>query len=117
MESKLRKPVNGLHRGASTSEEISDAKERLVHAFASIPDEKDIEHFLRELLTPNELRTIVLRWRLLELLHEGETQRAIAKRLRISLCKITQGSRILKSSDSVSRRFLGDATGTGSNER
>lgn len=117
MESKLRKSAKGNHRGPSESVEIAEAKERLAAAFASISDEQDIERFLGELLTPNELRTIVLRWRLLELLHGGETQRAIASHLRISLCKITKGSRILKSPDSVSRRFLGDASDPESTER
>ena len=118
MDSKLRKSANGARHGASTSEEISEARERLVKALASLSDETDTEHFLRDLLTPNELRTVVLRWRVLELLHKGETQRSIAKRLRISLCKITKGSRILKSSDSVSRRIIvNNDPDTKSNER
>lgn len=48
------------------------------------------------LLTPPERDKIALRWRLVCMLEEGMTQRAIATELGISLCKITRGSHELK---------------------
>ncbi len=62
--------------------------------------------FLNELLTAGEMRDITLRWMLLERLAAGETQRRIAEDLKISLCKITRGSKILKQKDSVTARKL-----------
>ena len=41
-----------------------------------------------------------------QLLDEGVTQRAIAERLGVSLCKITRGSRFLKDPESVVRKIL-----------
>jgi TrpR family trp operon transcriptional repressor len=73
---------------------------------SSITSADDMRQFLKELLTPGEVRDIALRWRLLELLARGEPQRKIAEDLQISLCKITRGSKILKQRDSVTTRVL-----------
>jgi len=47
-----------------------------------------------------------LRWRLLSELHNNKTQRAIAKKYHISLCKITRGSKILKKKNSITKQIL-----------
>jgi len=78
----------------------------LAVALASVGSAEEMERFLRELLTDGELRDITLRWRLLECLAQGQTQRKIADDLQISLCKITRGSRILKKPDSACVRML-----------
>ncbi len=65
-----------------------------------------METFLSELLTPSELHDLVLRWELLELLKEGVSQRKVAARLGVSLCKITRGAKLLKRADSVAARML-----------
>lgn len=57
---------------------------------------KDLHAVLATLLTPQEREKIVLRWKLVCLLQQGITQRAIAAKLGVSLCKITRGSRELK---------------------
>ena len=72
----------------------------------AITEPAEMRLFLKELLTPGEIRDITLRWRLLELLAEGTPQRKIAENLRISLCKITRGSRILKQKGAVTARVL-----------
>ncbi len=64
---------------------------------------------LEELLTPGERHDLALRWRLLRLLRDGVPQRRIARELRVSLCKITRGSSVLKAPNSVCRALL-DAT-------
>jgi TrpR family trp operon transcriptional repressor len=43
-----------------------------------------------------------------KLLARGESQRAIARRLGMSLCKITRGSRELKKRNSAFRRVLSE---------
>jgi len=78
----------------------------LAEALVSVKSVEEMEHFLRELLTSDELRDVTLRWQLLELLVQGMTQRRIADELQISLCKITRGSRILKEPDSVCAKIL-----------
>jgi len=67
---------------------------------AGTDDEKLIEKFFMSFLTPREFQELSQRWELVKLLDEGMTQRGIAKKLGISLCKITRGSRELKKSPS-----------------
>ena len=86
---------------------------RLVAVLASIGSAQEMCGFLKELLTPGEVRDITLRWRLLERLAEGVTQRRIAEELKISLCKITRGSKILKQRGAVTARVLGGETANG----
>jgi len=40
------------------------------------------------------------------MLKEGRTQRAIAHELKVSLCKVTRGSKILKDKNSVITKYL-----------
>lgn len=67
----------------------------------SLHTEVEIESFFKELLTKSEIETLSKRWRILEMLKEGCTQREIAKELQVSLCKVTRGAKILKDRDSV----------------
>jgi len=85
-----------------------DAKafETVAEVLVSITSAKEMRCFLKELLTPGEVRDITLRWHLLEQLAAGATQRKIAEELKISLCKITRGSRILKQKGAVTARVL-----------
>jgi TrpR family trp operon transcriptional repressor len=89
------------------------AFERVAAVLASIGSAEEMSGFLRELLTPGEVRDITLRWRLLERLTEGVTQRKIAGELGISLCKITRGSKILKQKGAVTSRMLRDEAAGG----
>ncbi len=82
------------------------ARHALASALVSISDLGEMETFLDELLTHGELCDITLRWRLLELLAQGVSQRKIAEHLQISLCKITRGSRILKNKNAISSKLL-----------
>jgi TrpR family transcriptional regulator, trp operon repressor len=63
---------------------------------AITPEGDKIEAFLKSILTKNEIDEISGRWELVKLLHDGMSQRKIADRLSVSLCKITRGSRELK---------------------
>lgn len=83
-----------------------DARHALAAALVAISDPDEMETFLEELLTSGELCDVTLRWRLLELLTQGVSQRKIAEDLQISLCKITRGSRILKNKSSISGKLL-----------
>ena len=58
--------------------------------------EVEIETFFKELLTESEIETLSKRWRILDMLKDGATQREIAKELQVSLCKVTRGAKILK---------------------
>ena len=66
----------------------------------------NLSKLLDELLTPTELRDLCLRLCLLRQLADGTPQRKIAETLGISLCKITRGSRILKTPGSAAATLL-----------
>lgn len=82
------------------------AFETVCGVLVSITSPGEMRAFLNELLTPGEVSDITLRWKLLELLAEGVSQRKIAEELKISLCKITRGSKILKQKGAVTARVL-----------
>jgi TrpR family trp operon transcriptional repressor len=71
-----------------------------------ICDPEEMTEFLKEILTPAECKDLSLRWRLMQMLSEGTTQRKIAAELGISLCKITRGAKILKKEKSLSKLYL-----------
>jgi TrpR family transcriptional regulator, trp operon repressor len=73
----------------------------IAKALAVTRDEKLIERFLRSLLTETEIDEISSRWELTKLIDSGMTQRKIAEKLHLSLCKITRGSKELKKKSSA----------------
>ncbi|NLE41869.1 MAG: transcriptional regulator [Lentisphaerae bacterium] len=78
----------------------------VAEAFASLKTADDVRRFLGELCTPSECRDIALRWHLMKRLLDGVPQRAIAKDLGLSLCKITRGSKYMKDEASLFRRLV-----------
>ena len=82
--------------------------EDLVTIFSKTTDSEDMRKLLEELLTPSEIKDLVLRWNLMKDLYRGLPQREIATSYGISLCKITRGSKILKQKGSYCKRLLSD---------
>jgi len=80
--------------------------QELLKVIHSIENMKDLSLFFEDIFTPAELEDISLRWKLLKDLHDGMTQRKIAEKYSISLCKITRGSKILKNKDSSVLKIL-----------
>ncbi len=52
--------------------------------------------FLEDILTPQEFKAIIERWQLVKMLKSGVPQRTVAKKLGVSIAKITRGSRALQ---------------------
>ena len=82
------------------------AAEEISQALAHTDDAFLIEEFLLSILTPNEVENIAARWQLVKLLDQGLSQRRIAERLGLSLCKITRGSKELKKEDSAFGKMI-----------
>ena len=61
---------------------------------------------LRDMLTPAELRSLAKRWEELQLLARGMKQREVAKKLKISISKVTRGSRVLRDGSGGAWLFL-----------
>ncbi len=83
-----------------------DSSHELERIFADITDYREMTALFEELFTPRELNDLTLRWQLLKDLYAGQTQRNIALNYRISLCKITRGSKVLKKQGSTIRKIL-----------
>ena len=80
--------------------------ESLSETIAKLKDNKEICLFLQELLTESEIQVLSKRWRILNMLNSGTTQREIAKELNVSLCKVTRGAKILKDKNAVITKIL-----------
>jgi len=74
--------------------------------FASVKSPEEAAKLLEDILTPQELSSVAERWQLVRALHKGIPQREIAKKLNVSISKITRGSRQLKFGSGGFRHFL-----------
>lgn len=78
----------------------------IVNVFKSLSSTSDVEDFMLNLFTDAELATLSKRWRILKLLSNGYSQRAVAKELNVGLCKVTRGAKILKKEKTIVTKFL-----------
>lgn len=85
---------------------MNEVTEQLIEIFTRTNDRKKMRVLFKEIFTPSEIETLTLRWQLLKDLYEGKTQRKIAADHKISLCKITRGSKLLKARDSYLKKVL-----------
>ena len=92
---------------------VEENLSELASALARTKDPALVKAFLRRLLTPSEAADIASRWALVKALEQKIPQREIAKTLGISLCKITRGSREMKSPDQAFQKMLALARGKG----
>ncbi len=89
-----------------TESEINIALKELSTTLSEVNDKELLEEFLKCLLTDSEIGEVTSRWTLVRRLKEGQTQRAIAKDLGLSLCKITRGSKELKKENSAFKQVI-----------
>ena len=73
---------------------------------SQLQTQTEVEQLLFELLTSSEINVLSKRWRILNLLNEGNTQRDIAKELSVSLCKVTRGAKILKNKNTIINKYF-----------
>ena len=81
----------------------------LSQAFLALKDEDESERFLRDLLTPGEMRTLVERWRVARLLDRGGfSYREISEMTGASTTTVTRVSRFLSQEDHQGYRLVLD---------
>ncbi len=80
--------------------------EEVARALARCDDPQIIHEFLLSWFTLREVSDMQSRWRLVQDLLKGHSQRKIAQDLGVSLCKITRGSKELKKVDSAFKKML-----------
>ena len=94
-------------KNSGISEETVDKTiTELCHLINKTNDDKFLVEFFKCLFTKPELKDIANRWLLVKEIDAGTTQRDIAKKFSMSLCKITRGSKELNKPDSAFRRML-----------
>ena len=89
-----------------SSKDLEGALREMCKLLSKNSDADFIYEFFGCLFTPAEMNDFAKRWLLVREIDEGTTQRDIAKKFHISLCKITRGSRELKKEDSAFRKLL-----------
>lgn len=80
----------------------------MIKLFTQVESEEDMKALFDDMFTQAEIRDFTIRWKLMNDLYEHVPQRTIAQELRISLCRITRGSRMLKKKDGYVRRRLSE---------
>ena len=78
----------------------------LIKVFCKTTDPEKMKSLFEEMFTEREQKDVILRWDLLKDLYQGIPQREIAAKHKISLCKITRGSKILKDDKSYIKEIL-----------
>ena len=96
---------NNTDRSTELEEVTKETLKEISHILAT-SDEQLVYDFLECIFTSTERKDISNRWLLVKEIEKGTTQREIAKKFGMSLCKITRGSRELNKTDSAFRRVL-----------
>ncbi|MBB5225887.1 transcriptional regulator [Treponema ruminis] len=89
-----------------SSKDLEGALREMCKLLSKNNDADFIYEFFGCLFTPAEMNDFAKRWLLVREIDKGTTQREIARKFHISLCKITRGSRELKKDDSAFRKLL-----------
>lgn len=85
---------------------LRKAFRELCTVLSRVDDPVLVGDFLECLLTPTELQEVSSRWALVREIEKGTTQREIARKMGLSLCKITRGSRELKKENSPFKQVI-----------
>ncbi len=92
----------------------SNIKE-ITNFILKLNSQEEAQAFLKEMLSEAEMSALSKRWRILSMLAEGRTQRDIVKELKVSLCKVTRGSKLLKDKNSVITKHFMENSNYGNN--
>ncbi|MBI9070693.1 MAG: hypothetical protein JEY94_03805 [Melioribacteraceae bacterium] len=84
---------------------MSEMKE-LIEVFTKISESKEMDKLFSEIFTEAERDDFASRWGLMKDLQNGMSQRSIAKKRHISLCKITRGAKLLKDDKSITKNLI-----------
>lgn len=88
------------------AERLRQEYNELIDLISATNDRDFIASFFDCIFTPGERKDFAERWLVVKELKAGMTQRDIAKKYNMSLCKITRGSKELQKEDSAFRVAL-----------
>lgn len=92
----------------TTQTDLNPSYNDLIRIFTEVKSEEDMKALFEDMFTDAEIKDFTIRWKLMNDLYNHVPQRAIASELKISLCRITRGSRMLKKKDGYVRRKLSE---------
>ncbi len=78
----------------------------LCDLFTRLKKRGDVLGFLKDILTPRELASVVERWQIIKRLARGKPHREISKELKVSIDKVTRGAKALRHSHGGFRHML-----------
>ncbi len=87
---------------------LDESYEDLIRLFAETNNKEEMKDLFSDLFTDAERKDFTIRWKLMNDLYQHIPQREIASNLKISLCRITRGSKMLKKEDGYVRRKLSE---------
>lgn len=87
-------------------QKLKQSYDELCSLIAQNTDEAFLKSFFECIFSPSERKNFSERWILVKELDSGVTQREIARKYNMSLCKITRGSKELQKPDSAFRKML-----------
>ncbi len=64
--------------------------------YLAAKNSKTLSSFLNDLLSPEELAVLPMRWQIIKRLNQGQPQHEIAKELGIGVATVTRGSKMLQ---------------------
>lgn len=95
-----------MNKNMSENPQLEESYNELCSLIAKTTDEKFLKDFFSCLFTHTERSDFAMRWLLVKEIKAGTTQREIAKKFNMSLCKITRGSKELQKEDSAFVKML-----------
>ncbi len=75
---------------------LENSYNELLELFTEVESTDDMKALFEDMFSDAEIKDFTIRWKLMNDLYMHVPQRTIAKNLRISLCRITRGSKMLK---------------------
>ena len=95
-----------MNKNMSENPQLEESYNELCSLIAKTTDENFLKDFFSCLFTQTERSDFAMRWLLVKEIDAGVTQREIAKKFNMSLCKITRGSKELQKEDSAFVKML-----------
>jgi len=95
------KSKRDMSRAARDSKNYSA---KLAEIFVSVQSDREMEELITDWLTPAERKDLWERWCIVDMLLRGNSQRSIRDELRVSISKVTRGSRELQFGTGAFRR-------------
>ena len=102
----MRENKTKLTNEEARAKEAAEAFEDIISVFCSVTEKEDMKALFDDLFTSSEVKDMINRWLLMTDLYKGKPQREIAEERKLSLCKITRGSKMLKKEGGFMHRLL-----------